>query len=393
MPSIRASTSVVNTTSHLVDVAVTGIGLRCCLGTLTESWQRLLAGDCGIKIYQPFPELPPQPLGLIGDSPTSLKELTQLLVADALADAGLEPPLPDCGIAIGSSRGCQGIWEQLARQWHQKKSLLLGEIGAILPHQAAIAAARQIGSCGPALSPMAACATGIWAIALGAELIRQGRCNRVLAGAVETPITPLALAGFQQMGALAAGGCYPFDRQRQGLVLSEGGAIFLLERDDLARQRGAAIYGRVLAAGLTCDAYHVSAPAPDNHSAIAAVRQCLEGSHLSPSQIDYIHPHGTGTRLNDGREARLIQFLFPQEVPVSSTKGATGHTLGASGAIGSAFCLMALKSQQLPPCVGLKDSEFALNFVWKASKQEVRQTLCFSFGFGGQNAALCWGID
>jgi 3-oxoacyl-[acyl-carrier-protein] synthase II len=375
-----------------VDVAVTGIGLRCCLGSLTESWQRLLAGDSGLKIHQPFPELPPQPLGLIGDRLTSLAGLTQLLVADALADAGLEPPLPDCGIAIGSSRGCQGIWEQLARQWHQEKSVSLAEIGAILPHQAAIAAARQIGSCGPALSPMAACATGIWAIAQGAELIRQGRCNRVLAGAVETPITPLALAGFQQMGALAATGCYPFDRQRQGLVLSEGGAIFLLERADLARQRGAAIYGQVLAAGLTCDAYHVSAPAPDNRSAIAAVKQCLAASNLSASQIDYIHPHGTGTRLNDGREAQLIQLLFPQGVPVSSTKGATGHTLGASGAIGSAFCLLALKHQQLPPCVGLKHPEFPLNFLWKARQTRVSRTLCLSFGFGGQNAALCWGI-
>jgi 3-oxoacyl-[acyl-carrier-protein] synthase II len=375
-----------------VDVAVTGIGLRCCLGTLTESWQRLLAGDTAIQIHQPFPELPPQPLGLIGDTPTSLTELTQLIVADALSDAGLESPLPDCGVAIGSSRGCQGSWEQLARQWHQEKSLSLTEIGAILPHQAAIATARQIGSCGPALSPMAACATGIWAIAQGAELIRQGRCSRVLAGAVETPVTPLVLAGFRQMGVLAAAGCHPFDRQRQGLVLSEGGAVFLLERADLARQRGAAIYGLVLEVGFTCDALHLSAPAPDNRSAIAAVKQCLERSQLVPSQIDYIHPHGTGTQLNDGREARLIQFLFPQGVPVSSTKGATGHTLGASGAIGSAFCLLALKYQQLPPCVGLKDPEFALNFVRKARQAQVRRALCLSFGFGGQNAALCWGI-
>ena len=375
-----------------MDVAVTGIGLRCCLGTLTESWQRLLSGVSGSQIRQIFGELPSYPLGIIGETPSSLSQLTQLLVADALADAELESPLPDCGVVIGSSRGCQGIWEQLAKQWYQEKSVLVSEIGEILPQQAAITAARQIGSCGPALSPMAACATGIWAIAQGAELIRQGRCSRVLAGAVETPITPLVLAGFQQMGALATTGCYPFDRRRQGLVLAEGGAVFLLERTDLALQRRATIYGLVLGAGFTCDGYHLSAPAADNHSAIAAVKRCLERSHLTPSQVDYIHPHGTGTQLNDRREARLIEDLFPSEVAVSSTKGATGHTLGASGAIGSAFCLMALKSQQLPPCVGLEDPEFALNFISQARQAQVKRLLCFSFGFGGQNAALCWGI-
>jgi 3-oxoacyl-[acyl-carrier-protein] synthase II len=375
-----------------MDVAVTGIGLRCCLGSLTESWRRLLAGECGSKISQIFEEFPPYPLGIIGETPIALTQLTQLLVAEALADAGLQPPLPDCGVAIGSSRGCQGSWEQLARQWYQENSLSVAEIGEILPHQAAIAAARQIGSSGPALSPMAACATGIWAITQGAELIRQGRCSRVLAGALETPLTPLVLAGFQQMGALAATGCYPFDRRRQGLVLGEGGAVFLLERADLARQRGATIYGLVLAAGFTCDGYHLSAPAPDNHSAIAAVKQCLERSQLTPSEIDYIHLHGTGTQLNDRREAQLIESLFPPEVAVSSTKGATGHTLGASGAIGSAFCLMALQSQYLPPCVGLEDPEFALNFVSQARQAQVKRSLCFSFGFGGQNAVLCWQI-
>ena len=375
-----------------MDVAVTGIGLRCCLGTLTESWRRLLAGDCGSKIRQLFNEFPPYPLGIIGTTPISLTQLTQLLVTDALVDAGLTPPLPDCGVAIGSSRSCQGIWEELAKQWYQEKSLSVAEISEILPHQAAIAAARQIGSGGPALSPMAACATGIWAIAQGAELIRQGRCSRVLAGAVETPLTPLVLAGFQQMGALAVNGCYPFDRRRQGLVLGEGGAVFLLEQADLAHQRGATIYGLVLGAGFTCDGYHLSAPAPDNHSAITAVKQCLERSHLTPSQIDYIHPHGTGTQLNDRREAQLIQTLFPAAVAVSSTKGATGHTLGASGAIGSAFCLLTLQSQYLPPCVGLADPEFVLNFIGQARQARVKRALCFSFGFGGQNAALCWEI-
>jgi 3-oxoacyl-[acyl-carrier-protein] synthase II len=273
--------------------------------------------------------------------------------------------------------------EQSSERFFQKENWL-----ETLPHQGAIATARQIGTRGTVLAPMAACATGIWAIAQAFELIQQGQCQRVIAGAIEAPITPLTLTGFQQMGALAATGCYPFDRHREGLVLGEGAAVLLLESAKLALSRGATIYGKILGFGLTCDATHVSAPSLDNHSASLAVKQCLERSQLATTEIDYIHAHGTSTKLNDAREASLIQYLFPDGVAVSSTKGATGHSLGASGAIGTAFCLMALKHQQLPPCVGLKESEFALDLVTAPRQTEIRQLLCLSFGFGGQNAAI-----
>ena len=216
---------------------------------------------------------------------------------------------------------------------------------------------------------MAACATGLWSIAQGFELIRTEQCERVLAGAVEAPITPLTLAGFAQMGALAPTGAYPFDRDREGLVLAEGGAVFVLEAATLATQRGANIYGRIVGAGLTADGYHISAPAPDSRAAIAAVKQCLQRSNLDATDIDYIHAHGTATVLNDRNEAHLIQALFPQGVPISSTKGATGHTIGASGAIGAAFCLMALKHQVLPPCVGLKAARVCAQFCHSAFAQ------------------------
>jgi 3-oxoacyl-[acyl-carrier-protein] synthase II len=238
---------------------------------------------------------------------------------------------------------------------------------------------------------MAACATGIWAIAQAFELIQQGKCQRVIAGAIEAPVTPLTLAGFQQMGALAATGCYPFDRHREGLVLGEGAAVLVLESAELALSRDATIYGQILGFGLTCDATHVSAPSVDNRSASIAVKECLEHSNLLPIDIDYIHAHGTSTKLNDAREASLIQSLFPHGVAVSSTKGATGHTLGASGAIGTAFCLMALKHQELSPCVGLKESEFELNLVTAPRQEEIRRAMCFSFGFGGQNAVMALG--
>ena len=254
----------------------------------------------------------------------------------------------------------------------------------------AIAAARQIGATGPVLAPMAACATGIWALAQGFELIQTGQCEMVIAGAVEAPITPLTLAGFKQMGALAQTGAYPFDRHREGLVLGEGAAVLVLESAQSARRRGARVYGEVLGFGLTNDARYANSPEMGGRSAIASIKQCLERSHLSTSDIDYIHAHGTATQLNDQNEAQVIQYLFPQGVPVSSTKGATGHTLGASGALGAAFCLMALKYQILPPCIGLKESEFDLDFVRVARRSDIRNVLCLSFGFGGQNAAIAF---
>jgi 3-oxoacyl-[acyl-carrier-protein] synthase II len=252
----------------------------------------------------------------------------------------------------------------------------------------AIAAARQIGASGVVLAPMAACATGIWSIAQAAHLVQTGQCERAIAGAVEAPITPLTLAGFQQMGALAKTGAYPFDLQREGLVLAEGAAVFVLESAELAKQRQARVYGQILGFGLTADAYHPNSPEPEGRSAISAVKQCLERSNLTPDDIDYIHAHGTATQLNDSIESLIIQRLFSHNVAVSSTKGATGHTLGGSGALGAAFSLMALKHQILPPCVGLKNPEFDLNLVRTARYSEIKNVLCFSFGFGGQNAVI-----
>ncbi|MCL1468149.1 beta-ketoacyl-ACP synthase [Argonema galeatum] len=379
-------------------VFVSGIGLISCLGSLETSWRHLIAGKSGIQIHQPFPELERFPLALIAKKPADFLTLTRLVVASAVQDAGLVVPLLDCGVAIGSSRSQQALWEKLARQMYwddpPQPPLIKGGLRSwlgMLPHMGAIAAARQIGATGPVLAPMAACASGIWALAQGFELIQTGQCEMVIAGAVEAPITPLTLAGFKQMGALAQTGAYPFDRHREGLVLGEGAAVMVLESAQSARRRGARVYGEVLGFGLTNDAHYANSPELGGKSAIASIKQCLERSHLSTSDIDYIHAHGTATKLNDQNEAQVIQYLFPQSVPVSSTKGATGHTLGASGALGAAFCLMALKYQILPPCIGLKESEFELDLVTEARRGEIRNVLCLSFGFGGQNAVLALG--
>lgn len=381
-----------------VKVVVTGMGLRCCLGNLAATWQQLLAGKTGIRQLQPFPDLPAYPLAAIAPSfhphfPLTLSDLTRQIVQDALTDAGLASPLVDCGIAIGSSRACQREWESLSALSFETAQSPHFPIPWLttLPHQAARIAADLTQTTGAVLAPMAACATGIWAIAQGYELIQSGQYDRVMVGAVEAPITPLTLIGFARMGALATTGCYPFDRDREGLVLGEGGAILILETEALAIQRGAKRYGQILGAGLTCDAYHISQPAENNYSAQIAIKNACDRAGLTPADIDYIHAHGTSTRLNDRREAQLIAQLFPATTAVSSTKGATGHTLGASGAIGTALSLMALSEQQLPPCVGLRNAEFALNFIRQTRSQSIRQALSLSFGFGGQNAVLALG--
>lgn len=376
-----------------VQVVVTGIGLKSALGTLQTSWKKLLLGQSGIKTYQPFPELKSRPLALINPQPYHLTELTQAILIETLKDANLTPPLPNCGVVIGSSRGYQAQWEEFAtQQYNQQKSINNSiPIPHFFHHMAAINTAHYIGSNGPVLSPMAACATGLWTIAQAYELIQMGYCEQVIVGAVETPITPLTLAGFEKMGALALTGSYPFDRQREGFILGEGGAIFVLESIESAKRRSARIYGKILGFGLTSDASSSNRPNLDGKSAITAIKNCLSRSDLFPQDIDYIHAHGTATQLNDQHEANLIQKIFNNHVAVSSTKGATGHTLGASGTLGMAFCLMALQEQILPPCVGLKEPEFEINLVREATKANLQNVLCLSFGFGGQNVAIALG--
>ncbi len=371
-----------------MDVVVTGIGFLSCLGSLLSTWKSLLAKESGIKLHQPFPELPPCPLGMIKAQPTNLAAITRYVVATALEDAQLTIPLSQCGVVIGSSRGCQADWEEIINPLKQKKCFSWFDT---LPQQPAIAAARYLQTSAPVLSPMAACATGLWAIARGYELIQTGQCSRVIAGAVEAPISPLTLAAFKQMGAMATTGCYPFDHQREGLVLGEGGAILVLETLAAAQERNVPIYGRILGFGFTCDAHHLSSPDFNSSTSAIAVKQCLQYCKLQPQAIDYIQAHGTSTQLNDRHEAQLIKHLFPPTIAVSSTKGATGHTLGASGAMGTALTLMAFKSGYLPPCVGLNNQEFNLNLVTQAQHHNLHYALCFSFGFGGQNAVLALG--
>ena len=376
-------------------VVVTGLGLTTALApTALTTWQKLMAGESAIALRQPFLDLAPGPLAMGGKRPADLRTLTRRVVGEAWVDAGLERGEAgkiDCGVVIGSSRSCLRDWEAMAGEQRAVPGQVEGDWLAALPSEPALVAARRVGCEGPVLAPMAACATGVWAIAQAADLIRSGQCSRVVAGAVESPITPLTLAGFRKMGALATTGCYPFDQQREGFVLGEGGAALVLESAELAERRGARLYGQILGAGLTNDSHHLSSPDPRYGMARRAVAQCLQRSELNPNEIDAVHVHGTSTALNDRMEASLIEQFFGNAMPVMATKGATGHTLGASGGVAIALSLLSLRSQQLPPCTGLRQPDFDLNFVRQAQATPLRHVLCFSFGFGGQNAVLALG--
>ncbi len=379
-------------------VVVTGMGCQTALGDLEETWQALLQGRSGIQLHQPFSALPAYPLALVGDrsprltnlwQPRGLSDLVHPIVQAACQDAGLTPPLKDCAVVLGSSRGNQARWEQKLScdQTFENPFDWL----EMLPNYAAVQAARFLQTGGEVHAPMAACATGLVTIAQGFRLLQEGICDRVMVGAIDAPVTPLTLAGFGKMGALATGGCYPFDRDREGFVLGEGGAVLILESLTAARARGAKIYGEILGASTTADGFHLSAPEPTGRTAMLAIKQCLEQGQRRLDSVDYIQAHGTATRLNDAREAQLIQTWFPQAA-VSSSKGAIGHTLGASGAIGAAICLKSLQTQTLSPTVGLSNPEYgAIDWVLQARQQEIETVLCLSFGFGGQNAAIVLG--
>ncbi|BAQ63593.1 beta-ketoacyl-ACP synthase [Geminocystis sp. NIES-3709] len=369
----------------MVKVVVTGISIISCLGDTKATWQGVINGISGIKFRQPFDYLSCLPLGLIKSHPSFIGDVTFTLIKDLINHSNLELPLKDTGIVIGSSRGCQSQWEIFLSSPKPSFSPLWLNT---LPYQPSIITANYIQTNASVLSPTNACATGLSSIAQGYELIKQKRCKSVIVGAVETPITPLTIAGFSQMKALSNKGCDPFGKERSGFVLGEGGAMLMLETEESARNRQAKIYGEILGWGMSCDAQTMTAPEKEAYTAIKTIKLCLERSQIQPEEIDYINAHGTGTILNDRREAKIINHLFPQNPKVSSTKGVTGHTLGASGAIATALSFLSLEKQILLPNTNLSCPEFDLNFCTQGEKYSLQKMLCFSFGFGGQNAVL-----
>ncbi|MEE3719243.1 beta-ketoacyl-ACP synthase [Tumidithrix elongata RA019] len=393
-------------------VIVTGIGLVTAIGQdKATTWENLLQGKSGIE-RSPIPdrirartnskreqsgclEIPAAWVDRKISAEPRAQRFMRQAVKEAIADAGLDLPLPNCGVAIGSSRGCQreleqfnqflkGNWQGEPPPWDSFLNLLPSAISAAI--------ASDLKTESAVLAPMAACATANWAIAQAYELIQTGQCDMAIAGTTDAAITELSIAGFQQLGVLAKTGAYPFSIEREGLVLGEGAAALVLESSESALKRGSRhCYGQILGFGLTNDACHPTSPSDDYQAATQAVQSCLQRAGLSPQDVGYINAHGTATKLNDAHEAELIGRIFSDSTYVSGTKGATGHALGATGMMEAAFCLLALRDRLLPPCVGLQTPAFDLNLIASPKESPLETTLSFSFGFGGQNAVVAFG--
>jgi 3-oxoacyl-[acyl-carrier-protein] synthase II len=255
------------------------------------------------------------------------------------------------------------------------------------------AISMRYGLQGPNETICTACAASTHALGYAARLIAWGRCDAVAAGGSEAAGTPTALAGFQNMTALSSSGrSMPFDTNRDGFVMGEGAGVFILERWDRAIARDANIIGEILGSASNADAHHITAPAPGGVGAIACMRLALEDAGLSPSDIKQVNAHGTSTPLNDAAEAAAVEEVFgAHTVPMTSTKGVTGHALGAAGALEAAAVLLSFEQKLIPPTANTQvvDSTMNIDLVTGSARAWTPgPTISNNFGFGGHNGSI-----
>ncbi len=274
-------------------------------------------------------------------------------------------------------------------------------IPMLMPNAAGAAVALRHGAHGPTFATVSACASGANAIGTGLRLIQSGEVDAAIVGGTEAALTAFARAAFAKMGALSPTGVSrPFDRDRDGFVMGEGAGVLVLEAEELARERGAPLLGRVLGYGTTLDAHHLTAPDPEGRFAARAIEAALAEAGVAPAAVDYVNAHGTSTPLNDLAEARALRLALGDaagRVPVSSTKSTLGHLLGAGGAVEAIATLLALGAALAPPNLGFEhaDPEVPLDVVTGTARTLERRDgqplvgLSNSFGFGGHNAVLC----
>ena len=327
---------------------------------------------------------------------------------EALRDAGLsvtEANREHIGVLIGTGIGGIGTLnveqEVLLTKGPRRVSPFL--VPMMLPDSAGGQVAIMFGMRGPNLGLSSACASGTNAVGEAFEMIRAGRADVMLAGGAEAAVVPVAVAGFNSMNAISrrndapAAASRPFDKDRDGFVIGEGGAILVLESEAHARARGARIYGQVLGYGLSNDAHHISAPLEDGAGAAACMQMALRQAGLAPRAIDYLNAHGTSTALNDKSETTAVKAVFGEsayDLPISSTKSMTGHLLGAAGAVEAVICVKVLTDGQLPPTINHEtpDPDCDLDYVPNRKRAKAARTVMSnSFGFGGHNACLILG--
>jgi len=388
---------------------------------MAESWDSLLNGRSGIGPITQFDAsgLPSRIAGEVKEfvakkymdfkEARRMSRASQLAVAAcrmALADAGLPEPVPNperTGVLIGVG---VGGFEVADRNLIQLRTNGFNRVSpfamtGFLPNMPSHHVSLVAGTLGPISTVSAACATGTQAIGEAMEYIRNGRSDRVITGGVEGLIHEAAIAGFGAMRALSTHfndapekASRPFDKDRDGFILSEGAGLLVIERMDIAIERGARIYAEVTGHASSADAYHVAAPDPEAAGAVRAMQWALDDAATLPDAVDYINAHGTSTPVNDATETFAIKKLFGErayEIPVSSNKSVLGHAMGGAGAIEAIFSMLSLYEEVVPPTWNYEtaDPECDLDYTPnKKRKVDPEVALSNSFGFGGHNVTL-----
>ena len=315
----------------------------------------------------------------------------------AIAEGSVDPAR--CGVIVGTGVGGLQTHEDQERIYIEKGAMRVSPmfVPMMMPNAAAALVALQYGFTGPNLCVTTACAAGAHAIGEGMRLIRDGSSDLVIVGGAEAAITPLALAAFHRMGAVSGrkddptAASRPFDVDRDGFVMGEGAAILVLESMEHAEARGASIKGELIGYGRNCDAHHITAPAPGGAGALACMQLALEDAGVAPNDVGHINAHGTSTPLNDAAEAAAISKVFGDAMPVVSTKGVTGHMIGAAGAVECVAAVLAASKKIVPPTANHQrtDPEITVDVVY-GEPRPIERTIAVSnsFGFGGHNATL-----
>jgi 3-oxoacyl-[acyl-carrier-protein] synthase II len=411
-------------------VVVTGMGIACPLGLGAENvWKRLLAGESGIRTIQSFDvgDLPTKiagqiPAGSRADGKLDMAEwvppkdqkkmdrfiqFAMVAAIQAVEDSGWMPQGEEdrcaTGVMIGSGIGGLETIYEASVQVYEGKARRLSPffIPSALINLASGHLSIRYGFKGPNHSVVTACATGVHAIGDAARLILFGDADVMVAGGAESAVNMLGIAGFCASRALStafndtpARASRPWDKDRDGFVMGEGAGVVVLEEYEHAKKRGAKIYGEVAGYGLSGDAHHITAPAEGHDGAFRAMKACLKNSGVLPEQIQYINAHGTSTPLGDDLELQAVERFFgdaAKKIAMSSTKSATGHLLGAAGAIEALFTLLAIRDNVAPPTLNLDNPsrESVIDRVaHEAQPRRIDIALSNSFGFGGTNASV-----
>jgi len=404
-------------------VVITGLGVVSSLGTGVEkNWAAVTSGQSGVARITRFDasDLPTQIAGevkdFVAEDYIEKKEIKKMdlfiqygLAAAEMAyqDSGLQITDENAervGVLVGSGLGGLPAIEEYHKVLMERgyKRISPFFIPMLIINLAPGQISMRFGAKGPNLSSVSACATGTHSIGDAYHMITRGDADAMFAGGTESTITPLGVGGFNVMKALStrnddpATASRPFEKGRDGFVMAEGAGIVMLEEYESARKRGANIYCEVVGYGLTSDAYHLTAPAPDGEGAARCIAMALKTGGINPEEVDYINAHGTSTYYNDLYETMAIKTVLGEhakKVMISSTKSMTGHGLGAAGGVEAVFCALTLKHGVIPPTINYfePDDECDLDYVPNQAREaQCQVALSNSFGFGGTNATLAF---